>query len=165
MTEEVNTLENFEETEDAVMYVMTNEESKPIPVDNILLVFKRPDMKRKYQQRSWARRKLKEFKIDQEENNNDAFLWQYWGSLNAYVIRLYVLDSQGKVKFEGKKYSEYFYDETEDIEYGSLFEKYAVEEVYNKGKSEEDFVSRVILEHAQWLNSAVIPQGDDIKNS
>lgn len=157
-----------EETEEAVMSILTNEPSEPLKVGKypVRVVFKRPSMVVKFRQRTWASKKLKAFGIYSDgDDQNTAFFFRYWGTLNAYVTRLLVEDAKGTVKLEGKTYSEYVYDEDVDADYLSVFEKYAMEEIYNKGMSEEAFVSDAIVAHADWLESAAVPKEDDIKNS
>jgi hypothetical protein len=40
-----------------------------------------------------------------------------------------------------------------------------MQEIYDKGISEETFVSEVILLHANWINESTKVSEDDIKNS
>lgn len=159
---------SLEEAEEAVMAILTNEPSEPLKVGKypVRVVFKRPSMVTKFRQRTWASKKLKAFGIySDSDDQNTAFFFRYWGTLNAYVVRVLVEDSKGPVKLDGKTYSDYTYDEDVDADYLSVFEKYTMEEIYNKGMSEEAFVSDAIVAHADWMESAAVPKEDDIKNS
>lgn len=159
--------EELEKAEDFVISVLTNEPSEPreLAKYKIYLVFKRPTMAEKFRQRGWTSRKLREFELSEDDDPQLLFFFRYWGTLNSYVDRIYVEDSSGPVKIAGKKYSEYAFDGKTDLDYKSLFEKYVMEEIYNKGLSEEAFVSEVILLHAGWINETTRVSEDDIKNS
>lgn len=161
------TPEQVESTEDFVMAALTNEPSEPIEVGKykVMVVFKRPSMVDKFRQRGWASRKLKELELTEEDDPQILFFFRYWGTLNAFVNKIYVEDSSGDVKLSGKKYSEYTFEREKELDYKSLFEKYVMKEIYDKGISEETFVSEVILLHATWINESTKVSEDDIKNS
>lgn len=166
MAEDKITQVDIEATEDFVMSVLTNEPSDYTLVDKFktLVVFQRPSLTNKFKQRAWANRKLKELEID-DDDQQLAFFFRYWGTLNSYVIKVLTEDTKGVVKFGGKKYTEYAYDPSQDADYKSLFEKFVMEQIYNKGLSEEAFVSEVIVLHADWINSNTVAKEADIKNS
>lgn len=157
---------DIEATEDFVMSVLTNEPSDYTLVDKFktLVVFQRPSLTNKFKQRAWANRKLKELEIE-DDDPQLSFFFRYWGTLNSYVIKILTEDAKGLVKFGGKKYTEYTYDPSQDADYKSLFEKFVMEQIYNKGLSEEAFVSEVIVLHADWINSNTVAKEADIKNS
>lgn len=160
------TPERSAEVEDFVLAALTNEPSDPLAVDSykVRVVFKRPAMIDKFRQRTWAAKKLKEIESS-DDDPQTQFFFRYWGTLNSYVDKILIEDGDGLVKVGGKKYREYFFDPKTDLDYKSLFEKYVMEEVYNKGFSEEAFVSAVIMVHANWVSEhAKIAEGD-VKNS
>lgn len=168
MSDKKLTQEQVETTEDFVVSVLTNEPSEPMQVPNqkVIVVFKRPSMMSKFKQRAWSGKKLKEIGIVKEdEDPQTEFFFRYWGTLNSFVDRILVEDSAGKIKLNGKTYSEYLYDAANELDYKSLFEKFVMEEIYAKGLSEEAFVSSVIILHANWINENTKVKDDDIKNS
>lgn len=158
---------DIEATEDFVMSVLTNEPSDYTLVEKFktLVVFQRPSLVNKFKQRAWSNRKLRELEIDDEADQQLSFFFRYWGTLNSYVINVLIEDAKGEVKFGGKKYTEYSYVPAEDADYKSLFEKFVMEQIYNKGLSEEAFVSEVIVLHANWINENTQAKEADIKNS
>lgn len=162
-------MDNIEDTEAEILAIITNEASEPIeiPERGVVVVFKRPSMVDKFKQRAWGARKLRSFGLvnpDVEEPNM-TFFFRYWAVLNSYISRLLVVNTKGDIKVGGKKYEEYQFDAQTDLDYSSLFEKYVMEEIYEKGHSEEAFVSEVMSVHSDWLNSQIAPEEDDIKNS
>lgn len=168
MSENVNINEEAildEDVEDAVMRIMTNEPSEPMEVGECVVVFQRPSLPVKYKQRSWSKRRMKEYGIDPNGDSDESYLFQQWGTLNAFISTLYMADKKGKVKLSDKNYTQYEYDSSVDLDYGSVFEKYVMEEIYNKGKNEEIFLVQTFAAFVEWLNSAMVPDGDDIKNS
>lgn len=160
-------VEDMESVEDFVIATLTNEPSEPLEIKkyNVRLVFQRPSVINKFKHRAWAHRKLKEIGAE-DSDEQIGFLFRYWGTLNSYVIRILVPDKKGSITVDGKKYVDYEYDFETELDYKSIFEKYVMEEVYNKGKSEEAFLSDVIMVHANWVNeNTSIKDEDDIKNS
>lgn len=158
---------NIEATEDSVIQILTNEPSEPLEIEgfNVRLVFQRPRLTEKYKGRIWANKKIKEIGLSETDDDMTAFFFRYWGTLNAFTRQVLVEDEAGKIKLKGKTYSQYTYDPQTDMDYSSLFEKYVMEEVFNQGRNEEEFVSDVIVVHAEWLNSLTMPKEDDVKNS
>lgn len=166
---ETETAPNIDTIEEDVFALLSNQPSEPIEIEKrgIKLVFKRPSMTDKFKQRVWATRKLRSFGLtspDAEEPNL-AFFFRYWGTLNAFVTKILVEDKKGAISSGGKKYREYEYTPGEDVDYGSLFEKYTMVEIFEPGMSEEAFVSEVIVEHAKWVDNVTSVKEDDIKNS
>jgi hypothetical protein len=161
------TAEQAEVVEDFVMASLTNEPSEPLEVERykVRLVFRRPSMVNKFKQRAWAARKLKELEVGEGDDPQILFLFRYWGTLNSYVEKIFVENPDGGIKLSGKKYSEYEFDRATELDYKSLFEKYVMKEIYDRGLSEETFVSEVILLHANWINENSKVSEDDIKNS
>jgi len=159
--------EAIEEIEEFLVATLTNEPSDPMLVDKFktLLVFQRPSLVDKFKQRAWSTKKIREIDIKESEDNQLSFFFRYWGTLNSYVKTIMVEDPKGSFKFQGKKYSEYTFDKETELDYKSLFEKYVMEEIYNKGLSEEAFISEVIVLHADWINSTTKMKEDDVKNS
>jgi hypothetical protein len=155
------------ETEDVLMAIITNDASAPILIEdfNTLVVFKRPAFKDKYKARVWANRKLRESGMeDPDEDKEMSFFFRYWGALNTYITNLYYEKEDGTRVFNSKKYAEYTFDPKIDLDYSFLFEKYAIEEVYNKGLSEELFISQCIQKHNEWLGLASV-EDSELKNS
>ena len=158
-----------EAVEEDVFALLSNEPSNyiEIPRRGIKVVFKRPSMTEKFRQRVWASKKLRSFGIvnQDQDDPNVSFFFRYWGTLNAFITKIIVEDKKGSISSGGKKYREYLYNPEEDVDYGSVFEKYTMEEVFNPGMSEEAFVSEVIVEHAKWMDDSSRVKEDDIKNS
>lgn len=160
---------NLEDTEAQVVSIITNEASEPLELPNrkLALVFKRPTMVDKFRQRAWAAKKLRSFGLTNPdiEEPSMTVLFRYWGIINSYITRILVEDAKGTIKANGKKYREYLYDAATDLDYNSLFEKYVMEEIYEKGLSEEAFVTEVVPIHSDWVENQRIPEEADIKNS
>jgi len=156
------------QTENKMMGLLLNEPSDFILLENwnIYVIFQRPSFKDKYRGRAWASKKLNEmgFTNPIEEDPQLTYFFQYWGNLNSSITRILVTDEKGKIKKNGKTYSDYEFNSAEDLDYSSLFEKYVMEEVYNKGLSEEMLVSDAIVKHADWLENTAVEE-DDLKNS
>ena len=162
------TQQEMDSVEDVLIATLTNEPSEPVLVETfgVVLIFQRPSLVGKFQGRAWSTKKLKEVGITEEDDPNLSFFFRYWGTLNAYVKQLLVQDKSGDFKFKGKTYSDYTFDPAKDLGYKSLFEKYVMEEIYEKGISEESFISEVVVLHADWINSmAQNVKEDDLKNS
>lgn len=161
-----NTEENLEQTEAVVMQILTNDPSDPIQIAGypVRVVFQRPKLADKYKARAWSMKKLKELGISRDDEEMNIY-FTYWGVLNGYVRRLLVEDEAGSIRMEGKRYRDYTYDPASDLDYGSLFEKYVVEEVYNKGQNDEPFVWAVITAQLEWLSPTTELQEDNVKNS
>jgi len=164
---EIQPVDTTEATEEAVMTLITNEPSDPIEIPNFktLIVFKRPPFKEKYKARVWASKKLKEAGYeDADEDRELSFFFRYWGTLNTFVSKIYFESEKGEYSFGGKKYSLYLFDPAKDLDYAALFEKYVIAAIYEKGKSEEMFVSECIIKHTEWLGLFSV-EDSEIKNS
>ncbi|MFA5626219.1 MAG: hypothetical protein WC965_01925 [Thiohalomonadaceae bacterium] len=142
------------EAETKLVGLLINEESEPfeVPGFDCKVTFKRPTIAGKHKGKAWSFRKIKEYGYDPDDENSGTLVLQYWGQLNAYVHRILV---------DGKEYP---FDPKVDTEYSAVFDKYTVEEVYNKGESEDSFVSVVIVLLAKWLDETVLSD-DEVKNS
>lgn len=166
---ELETVVDMDTVEEDVFALLTNTPSEPIeiPKRGIKLVFQRPSMTDKFKQRVWATKKLRSFGLTNPETEepNLAFFFRYWGTLNAFTTKILVEDKKGSISSGGKKYREYEYDPSKDVDYGSVFEKYTMKEIFEPGMSEEAFVSEVIVEHAKWVDAITTVKEDDIKNS
>jgi hypothetical protein len=154
--------------EDKLIHVLTNDPSTPLEVPNYgcLLIFKRPDFKLKYKGRGWAVGKITEFEL--ENDANMSFVFRYWGVLNTYITNIYMEHPQGDVRKNGKTYIEYLFDPTKDLDFKYLFEKFVVEEIYNKRQISDDiFISAVMEVHSKWTNTTTIDSAEeeDLKNS
>ena len=158
-------IENFEQKDIKLMELLANKPSEPIKIEDskARVVFKAPAFADKYKGRSWASKKLKEIEVTEEEDQDLAYYFRYWGTLNSYVIKIYVEDESGEIKIDGVSYSEYQFDSTKDLDYKFLFEKYVLEEQYSRG-SDEAFVTSCILAHMNWVREVALEE-DDIKNS
>lgn len=166
-TKEKLTPEKESAAENFLLASLTNEPSDPLAVEGYktTVVFKRPSLVDKFKQRAWASRKLKELDIPADDESQITFFFRYWGTLNSYVRSIYVEDASGEITFSGKKYSEYRFDQSTELDYKSLFEKYVMKEIYDRGLSEEAFISEVIVMHANWVNDNTTVPESDIKNS
>lgn len=142
------------DTETKVMTLLGNEPSEPLEVEgyDCRVVFKRPPLAGKHRGKAWAFRKMKEYGYDPTDENSGTLVIQYWGQLNQFVVKV----------LEGKK--EYPFDPKADSEYSCVFEKYVVEEIYNRGKSEEAFITELIIMLARWMGEGEVADGD-LKNS
>lgn len=145
--------------------LLKNKPSDPIEIENskTRVVFQAPNFTDKYKGRAWASKKLKEIGLEFDDDQDLAYYFRYWGTLNTYVKKVYFEDESGDFKLEGKKYSEYQYDPSKDLDYKSLFEKYVVEEMYPRGL-DESFVTSCILSHMNWVKDRALEEAD-IKNS
>jgi len=155
--------------EENFMQVLTNDPSDPIPLEgyDVAIVLQRPSFRDKYKFRAWSSKKLKEFGFSdaEEEDPELAYFIRSWGAVNSHVVSLFYKDeANGSVKINGETFSEYVYKPEEDLDYTSVFEKYAIEEIYNKGKSEDMFIAAGIIAYTQWMEKFQFT-GDDIKNS
>lgn len=154
-----------QETDIKLIELLSNKPSDPIEIEGskARVIFKAPAFADKYKSRAWSSRKLKEIGITEEEDPDLAYYFRYWGTLNSYVKTIYVEDSGGNVKLDGKKYSEYHFDPNTDLDYKFLFEKYVIEEMYPRGYDEQ-FVTNTVMKHLEWVQSRTMEE-DDIKNS
>jgi len=156
------------ETEEKVMGILFNEPSDPVKLNDydVYVVLKRPSFKDKYKGRAWGSKKLREFGYGDasEEDPELAYFFRMWGAVNASVQKVLIPDEKGKVSIEGKPYAEYSYDPSKDVDYSGPFEKYAIEEVFNKGGQEDMFVASGIIAYTRWTDYFSV-DGDDIKNS
>lgn len=160
--------EKEQRTEEAVVSILTNDPSAPVQIPDypVKVTFQRPKLTDKFKGRNWANKKLKEIGVDLDDpGDTTAFFFRYWGSLNSFVKSVLVEDENGDIKSEGKTYRAYEFDPHIDVDYSSVFEKYVIEEIYNKGGNEEAFVSNAIVAHAQWVTGEELPEEDDVKNS
>lgn len=157
-----------EQLEDNFMQLLTNDPSDPVKVENydVYVVFQRPAFKDKYKARAWASKKLKEFGFENADSEDPelSYFIRSWATVNSHVIKLFYKDENGSTAIKGEPYSEYEFDPKKDLDYASVFEKYAVEELYNKGEQEDMFVASGILMYTRWMNKFEF-DGDDIKNS
>lgn len=161
--------EQLEQVEERLIRSLTNEPSAPIKLENydVYVVFQRPAFSEKYKGRAWAAKKLRSFGLGDavEEDPDLTYFFRYWGTLNTYVKRILIpAEKNGDIIVEGKHYVDYTYDPRREYDYSSLFEKYVIEEQYNKGYAEDAFVSDVITAHVEWLAENTVPE-EDIKNS
>lgn len=153
-------------TEERLVRALTNEPSEPVAVGDVFIVFQRPRFQDKYKGRVWATKRLKEFGVEDEDDDPEfAFYIRYWGTLNTFVKTIYVPDEDGKVKLKGKRYSEYPYDRKTDLDYGSVFEKYVLGEIYENGGREDEFVAEAISAHMAWSEEMTEPTEEEVKNS
>jgi hypothetical protein len=157
--------ENFEEKEIKLIDLLKNKPSEPLAIEDskARVVFQAPGFKDKYKGRAWSSKKLKEIGVDFDDDQDLAYYFRYWGTLNTYVKNIYIEDENGSIKLEGKKYSEYSYDPSTDLDYKSIFEKYVVEEMYPRGL-DESFVTACVLSHMNWVRDRALEEVD-IKNS
>lgn len=164
MSEEAKT----QEIEEKVMDILSNDPSDPVKLDNydVYVVFQRPTFKDKYKGRAWGAKKLREFGYGDAilEDPELVYFFRMWGNVNTAVKKLYYQDDNGERAIEGKAYSEYSYNPEKDLDYGSVFEKYAIEEVFNKTGDEDMFVASGIIAFTAWSDKFSV-SGDDIKNS
>lgn len=119
------------------------------------LFFQRPTLPNKYKYQIWFNKKIKEVGLDSddEEGSEYVYFFNFYGLLNASTVRLITPDG-----------TDYLFTPKEDTEYKFLFEKYVTEEVYNKDKSDEDFILDAVEKYLEWQNETS-PEDDDIKNS
>jgi hypothetical protein len=156
--------ENQEEKDIKLIELLTNKPSEPLEIEDskVRVVFQAPAFTEKYKGRAWASKKLKEIGLEFDDDQDLAYYFRYWGTLNSYVKHLYVENSSGSVKIGDKKYVEYGYDSATDLNYKSLFEKYVIEEMYPRGL-DEPFVTSCILAHMNWVRDRAMEEVD-IKN-
>lgn len=148
------------DVEPRLIALLTNEESPPWEVEgyDCFLRFKRPSLSDKHKGKAWAFRKMREFGYDPAEENSGTLSIQYWGQLNSFVSHIEVVD-------EGGMKRTYPFDPKVDTEYGSVYEKFVVEEIYNaRGLQEEGFVGESLVAMARWLDETAV-EDDEIKNS
>lgn len=152
-----------EDNDIKIIDLLKNKPSDPILIDEskTRLVFRAPGFTDKYKGRAWASKKLKEIGLDFDDDQDLAYYFRYWGTLNTYVTNIYVERENGDIKIEGKMYAEYTYDADKDLDYKSLFEKYVIEEMYPRGL-DESFVTSSILAHMGWVRDRALEE-DDIK--
>jgi len=157
-----------EETEARVMDILTNDPSDPVQLEgyDVYVMFQRPAFKEKYRHRAWASKKLKEFGYtDAEAEDPDlAYFVRSWGAVNSHVVKLFYKSDTGSHTLGGEKYAEYSFNAETDLDYGSVFEKYTIEEVYNNNQPEDSFVAAGIIAYTRWVEKFTLT-GDDIKNS
>jgi len=159
---------NEEEIETKVLSMLSNEPSEPVKLSDhdVYVVFQRPPFTDKYKARSWSSRKMKEFgytNIDEEDPDLGYFL-RSWGAVNTHVKEIYYFDEDGEIEINQRTYSPYNYNPETDKDYEYLLEKFAIEEYYNKGKSEDMLIASAIIAYTEWFDSFNV-DGDDIKNS
>jgi hypothetical protein len=144
--------------------LLTNKPSEPLAIENsqARVVFQAPAFADKYKGRSWSSKKLKEIGLEEEDDQDLAYYFRYWGTLNSYVTKILVEDSNGKIKLSDKTYSYYEFKPDEDLNYKFLFEKYVLEEMYPRGL-DEAFVTSCIFAHMNWVRDRAMEEVD-IKN-
>lgn len=156
------------EDEQKLMNLLSNEPSDPVRLEgyDVYVVFQRPSFKDKYRHRAWASKKLKEFGYaDAETEDPDlAYFIRSWGAVNSHVSKLLYKSEQGDYVIDDEKYAEYTFDQQKELTYESLFEKYTIEEIYNKNYAEDAFVAAGIIAYTKWSDTFTLT-GDDIKNS
>lgn len=157
------TEEQFNETEDYVAVVLSNEPSEMLSVDSykIRVVFQRPSMVNKFKHRAWRDKKLKEIGALYESQDLTMY-FNMWSQMNSHIKHVYLEDKEGDVTFDGTKYREY---ELTDQAFLSAIEQFTHQEVYEKGKSDEEFVLAVWEVYLKWVEGAVIPDTEDVKKS
>lgn len=143
------------EVETKLIPLLKNDPSDPVTLKGgEKVVFQRPSMSNKYRHQIWLTKKLKEVGIEAtDEDSEYLFYFQYFSLLNGHVVSLTTPEGE-----------EYTYDQKSDQDYKFLFEKYAVEEYFNKNKAEEDFVLDAIEKFVQWQNDTSVGL-DELKNS
>lgn len=153
-----------EQNDIKLIEILTNKPSEPILIENTStrVVFQAPAFADKYKGRSWSSKKLRELEISDEDDQDLAYYFRYWGTLNSYVNKIFIADSSGDTTIEGKKYSLYEFDKEKDLDYKFLFEKYVFEEMYPRGL-DEAFVTSCIIAHMTWVRERALEE-DDIKN-
>lgn len=152
-------MESTNDTETKMLALLINEESEDIEVPGYgcSLRFKRPSMTQKHRGRSWAYRKMREYGYDANEDNDGTSALQYWGQLNTFVTNITLLD--------GKKPVEYTFDPKVDTDYGSVFEKFVIEEIYNRrGLQEDNFIAQAVVLLIKWIDDTAVVEGE-LKNS
>jgi hypothetical protein len=157
--------ENREEKDIKLIEILTNKPSEPIEIENskTRVVFQAPAFADKYKGRSWSARKMKEIGISEEDDQDLAYYFRYWGTLNSYVTKVYVENESGDVKIGDKNYVEYSYDPSKDLNYKFLLEKYVLEEMYPRG-IDEMFITSSIIAHMNWVRDRAMEESD-IKNA
>jgi hypothetical protein len=153
-----------EEKDIKLIEILTNKPSEPIEIENskTRVVFQAPAFADKYKGRSWSSKKMKEIGISEEDDQDLAYYFRYWGTLNSYVTKVYVENESGDVKIGDKNYVEYSYDPSKDLNYKFLLEKYVLEEMYPRG-IDEMFVTSSIIAHMNWVRDRALEESD-IKN-
>jgi hypothetical protein len=156
--------EKPEEKDIKLIEILTNKPSEPLEIENskTRVVFQAPAFADKYKGRSWSSKKMKEIGISEEDDQDLAYYFRYWGTLNSYVTKVYVENESGDVKIGDKKYIEYSYDPNKDLNYKFLLEKYVLEEMYPRG-IDEMFVTSSIIAHMNWVRDRALEESD-IKN-
>lgn len=162
MSEE--TVGSAENKDVKLIELLTNKPSDPLKVENsnARVVFQAPAFTDKYKGRSWSSKKLKDIGLSEEDDPDLSYYFRYWGTLNAYVSKIYVLSDSGDVTIDGESYSEYVFDPEKDLDYKFLFEKYVLEEMYPRGL-DESFVTSCIILHMNWVKDRAMEEAD-IKN-
>lgn len=147
------------DTEMKMLALLVNEESEDIEVPgyDCSLRFKRPSMTQKHRGRAWAYRKMREFGYNEDEDNAGTSAIQYWGQLNSFVTSITLTGGGTK--------EPYTYDPKVDTDYGSVFEKFVVEEIYNRrGLQEDNFIAQVVVLLMKWIDETAVVEGE-LKNS
>lgn len=146
-------------TETKLMSLLVNEESRPIelPEFGCFVTFKRPSLPNKHRGRAWAFRKLREFGYSEKDDNAGTSVIQYWGQLNSYVTSITYEVNGSQVPYQ--------YNPKEDTEYDSVFEKFVVEEIYNRRGIQEDmFIAEVVVLLMKWIEETTVEE-EELKNS
>jgi hypothetical protein len=153
--------ENQEEKDIKLIEILTNKPSDPIEIENTKtrVVFQAPAFAEKYKGRAWSSKKIKEIGISDEDDQDLAYYFRYWGTLNSYVTKIYVEDESGDVKISDKNYTEYKYNSSKDLNYKFLLEKYILEEMYPRG-IDEMFVTSSIIAHMNWVRDRAMEEAD-----
>lgn len=161
---EIEQIKN-EEREIKLMEILTNKPSDPIEIKDTKtrIVFQAPSITDKYKGRAWSAKKLKEIGVTDEDDQDLAYYFRYWGNLNTFVKRIYFENPHGDIKIGELLYSEYTFEPSRDLNYKFLFEKYAIEEMYARG-IDELFVTSSIMAHMEWIKNRALEESD-IKNS
>jgi hypothetical protein len=141
---------NLEQVEEKLVNLLNNEPDV-LDVQGIKLKIQRPTFTDKYRSQGWSNRKLKEVDVasDEVENQQIVFYLSYFGIINAHVTAMKLADGTA-----------YTYDPAVDTEYKYLFEKYVMEELFNKGQNESDFVFQVINAFIDWQNGTELTKDE-----
>lgn len=149
---------DVEATEQVLVKRLLNEPSDPFEYEGYKFIFKRPKFEDKYRVRAWITKKGNALFTDiQTEDPELSLMFSIMGALHSNVHRIFEVVSGKNV--------EYTFNPIEDIDYKFLFEKFLVEEIYNrKGLDEQDFVYGLAQIFSPWNAQDTIIEGD-IKNS
>ena len=141
---------SLEVIEEKLVNLLTNEPDTVV-VEGITLKLKRPSFTDKYKSQAWGNKKLKEMEIDANdaENQQISFYISYFGVVNSHVIELKLPDGTA-----------YEFDPAADVKYKFLFEKYVMEELFEKSINESNFVFEVINKFIDWQNGTELTKDE-----